>query len=144
LLLYYAEAINEAENSQAARDEAMQYIDMVRERAGLPTVAESWTAYSRNANKYKSQDGLREIIQQERLIELCFEGKRFFDIRRWKTAINVQNAPIQGWDQVRHEPEYYYKPLTIFEQHFGLRDYFFPISEDELTRNTNMVQNEGW
>jgi len=144
LLLYYAEAINESEDSQTARDEAMLYADIVRARAGLPTIADAWTAYSNNPNKYKSQNGLREILQQERLIELCFEGKRFFDLRRWKTAPAVYNNLVQGWDLFKKEAEYFYKPLTIFEQRFGLKDYFFPISDGELTRNTNLVQNVGW
>lgn len=145
LLLYCAEAINEADDTQTARDIAMEYIDMVRERAGLESIAESWAKHSNNPNKYNSQSGLREIIQHERLIELCFEGKRFFDLRRWKTAPDIyNNSSIQGWDLQRKEPEFFYKPITIFEQRFGLKDYFFPISDDELTRNTNLVQNIGW
>ena len=145
LLLYYAEAINEADDSPAARNEAMQVADMVRERAGLPTIEDAWTTYSNVPNKYNSQNGLRQIIRQERLIELCFEGKRFFDIRRWKTAPDVyNNTSIQGWNLPQRDAEYFYKPVTIFEQKFGVKDYFFPIAEDELTRNTNLVQNVGW
>ena len=146
LLLYYAEAINEADDSPVARDEAMSYADMVRLRAGLPTIEDAWTLSSSKPDKYKSQQGLREIIQQERLIELCFEGKRFYDLRRWKTAPAVyNNTPIQGWSLGRYrELEQFYKPYTIFEQKFSRKDYFFPIAEDELTRNTNLVQNVGW
>ena len=143
LLLYYAEALNEASNTQEAREEAMAYVDMIRARAGLETIKYSWDTYT-NTPKYNTQDGLRKIIQQERLIELCFEGSRFWDLRRWKTATEVCNAPIQGWNHNSTNAGNYYRPVTLFEQRFGLKDYFFPIAEDELTRNTNLVQNVGW
>lgn len=144
LLLYYAEALNESENSQVARNEAMQYADMVRERAGLQPIAETWRTYSKNPNKYNTQEGLREIIQRERLIELCFEGSRFWDLRRWKTAREVMNQPIQGWSLYNSDNADIYKPMTIFNQKFGLKDYFWPIGEVELTSNTNLVQSLGW
>ncbi|NLX67617.1 MAG: RagB/SusD family nutrient uptake outer membrane protein [Bacteroidales bacterium] len=144
LLLYYAEALNEAENSLSARQQAMQYVDMVRERAGLQPVAESWRLHSNNPGKHNTQEGLREIIQQERLIELCFEGRRFWDLRRWKTARELLNQPIQGWSLFNTDNADIYKPMTIFSQRFGLKDYFWPIAESELARNTNLVQSLGW
>lgn len=144
LLLYTAEAINESEDSQTARQEAMTYVDMIRERAGLQTVEDSWRMYSKNPNKYTTQDGLREIIRHERLIELSLEGRRFWDLRRWKTAREVLNQPIDGWSLFQTENEAIYKPMIIFNQKFGLKDYFWPISEDELTRNKNLVQSPGW
>ncbi|MDR3267605.1 MAG: RagB/SusD family nutrient uptake outer membrane protein [Tannerella sp.] len=144
LLLYYAEALNEAEDSPAARDKAMEYVDMIRERAGLEKIADAWKAYSSNSTKYQSQIGLRQIIQQERTIELAFEGKRYWDLRRWKTATEVLNAPVQGWNMAQRDVESYYRPFTIFEQSFGLKDYFSPIPDGELQRNTKLVQNLGW
>lgn len=144
LLLYCAEAINEAEDSQAARNEAIVYLDLVRERAGLKGVEESWRNFSNNPNKYTTQDGLRDIIHRERLIELSFEGIRFWDLRRWKTAREELNRPIQGWSLFNTDNADIYKPLTIFSQKFGLKDYFWPISEGEITRNANLVQSLGW
>lgn len=144
LLLYYAEAINEAEDSQTARNEAMVYLDKIRARAGLKSVEESWKTYSNNPNKYKTQDGLRKIIQRERMIELCFEGSRFWDLRRWKTAREELNKPIQAWSMYNTNNADIYKPITIFRQKFGLKDYFWPIPKDEITRNANLVQSLGW
>jgi hypothetical protein len=144
LLLYYAEALNEAEDSQAARDKAMEYVDMIRERAGLGKIADAWTAFSSNPTKYQSQTGLRQIIQQERTIELAFEGKCYWELRRWKTATEVLNAPVQGWNMAQRTVDVYYQPVTIFEQTFGLKDYFSPIPDGELQRNTKLVQNLGW
>ena len=144
LMLLYAEAVNEAHDTQEAREKAMYYIDMIRERAGLKSVSESWSSYSRVPDKYTTQRGLREIIQQERTIELSFEGKRYWDLRRWKTAPAILNAPVVGWDGGQRTPEYYYIPTTIAEQKFGLKDYFSPIPDSELLRNLNLVQNLGW
>ena len=141
LFLFYAEALNEADNTQAARDEAMKYLDMIRERAGLKPVKTAWSMYSKNPEKHTTQAGLREIIRQERTIELVFEGKRFWDLRRWKTAREVLNQPIQGFNV--SEDDYYGTP-TIFKQKFGLKDYFWPISDAELNRNQNLVQSLGW
>lgn len=141
LYLLYAEALDESEGPVA---EAYQYINLVRERAGLPTVESSWTNYSTSPAKYTTQDGLREIIQRERLIEFAFEGQRFWDLRRWKKAIQELNASIQGWDVSQETAAAYYRPVTLFEQKFGSKDYFWPIKEANITTNRNLVQNLGW
>lgn len=144
LMLYYAEAVNEANDTPEARQKAIQYLDIIRDRAGLKSVSESWTNYSNIPNKFKTQNGLREIIQQERTIELSFEGQRYWDIRRWKTAPEELNGPVLGWDMTQRAPEYYYLPYTISEQKFSLKDYFSPIPNEELMKNINLVQNLGW
>src|SRR5690606_9015382 len=104
LYLLYAEALNEA---YGPSDEAMKYIDLVRERSGLKGIVFSWSNYSSTPDKFRDKDGLREIIHQERLIELAFEGHRFWDLRRWKKAIQVLNRPIQGWNIDQESPEDY-------------------------------------
>src|SRR3546814_15558838 len=70
---------------------------MVRERAGIPGVEESW-AMSETPGKVNSREGFREIIQQERLIEMALEGSRYWDLLRWKRAESVINQPVRGWD----------------------------------------------
>ena len=72
LYLLYAEAVNEASDSEAARTLAISYVDKIRARAGLLGVKESWEQHSRKSNKFRTQLGLREIIQRERAIELMF------------------------------------------------------------------------
>ncbi|WP_257669724.1 RagB/SusD family nutrient uptake outer membrane protein [Parapedobacter tibetensis] len=144
LFLLYAEALNEAANTDANRTQALEYVDMVRERAGLKSVNEAWTQHSTNPDKFRSQEGLRQIIHQERLNELCFEGQRFWDIRRWKTLADYYGTPIQGWDLQQADPAYYYRPRLVFRQEYRLRDYFWPIAQADLTVNPNMVQNIGW
>lgn len=144
LYLLYAEALNEAEDSENSRKKAMAYVDKIRARAGLKGVEESWTKYSTNPGKYQSQVGLREIIHRERLIELSFEGHRFWDLRRWKEAIDVYRTPIESWDLEQREPQYYYRKKVITSQFFGLKDYFWPISNANLRVNPNLEQNLGW
>lgn len=141
LYLLYAEALNESEGPGA---EAYKYVNLVRERAGLPTVETAWNDYSINPIKYTTQNGLRDIIHQERLIELAFEGQRFWDLRRWKEATKVLNAPIQGWDSFQDNAAAYYRPVVVFNQKFGLKDYFWPIRESYIVSNRNLVQNIEW
>jgi hypothetical protein len=144
LLLYYAEALNEAEDSPAARREAMKYADMVRERAGLQPIDVAWREYSNNPAKYTTQNGLRDILQRERMIEMFLEGSRFWDLRRWKTAREVLNKPIESWCGFNATAEEIFKPYAMYAISFGLKDYFWPINESELSRNRNLVQSLGW
>lgn len=141
LYLLYAEALNE---SGVPYNEVLPWIDLVRERAGLKGVEYSWTNYSKDPNKFKDQTGLREIIHQERNIELALEGQRFWDIRRWKEAMNIFNKPITGWNLLYNSADDYYKETLIYDQTFSIRDYFWPIQDSELWRNNNLVQNYGW
>lgn len=141
LYLLYAEALNEAGGSEA---DVLFYLDEVRERAGLKGVVESWTNFSRSPEKFVSQVGRREIIQRERLIELAFEGQRFWDLRRWKTAMVEQSKPLTGWDNQQTANEFYYRTKVIFNQRFGLKDYFWPLHDNTVLVNDNLIQNLGW
>ncbi|MDR1223961.1 MAG: RagB/SusD family nutrient uptake outer membrane protein, partial [Tannerella sp.] len=141
LYLLYAEALNE---SQGPTDEVYNYLNPIRARAGLPTVQESWTNFSTNPDKYRNQEGLREIIHRERLIELAFEFNRMWDLRRWKKAVEEQNKPITGWDILNADAREYYREKTLFATTFYTRDYFWPLSEKVLLTNPNLVQNPGW
>lgn len=144
LYLMYAESLNEAYNTQEARNEAIRYIDLVRDRAGLEGVAESWTSYSTDPTKYQRQNGLREIVREEKLIEFVFEGHRFWDLRRWKMAMDEYNKPVTGWNLDASDPALYYRETWIYTRNFTPRDYFWPISDEEILRNKNTLQNYGW
>jgi hypothetical protein len=144
LYLMYAEALNEAYNTQEARNEAITYIDKVRERAGLNGVAESWNTYSNDPDKYQRQNGLREIIRQETLIEFVFEGHRFWDIRRWKTAMTEYNKPVTGWKLTATDPVEFFSETWVYTRKFTPKDYFWPIHAGEILRNSNTLQNYGW
>lgn len=120
VLLMYAEAQNEAAGPDASVYAA---INQIRTRAGMPKVAEG-----------KTQAELREIIRLERRIELAQEGFYYNDIRRWKTAEKVLNAPILTYDN-----------KTIMTRTFNpARDYWWPIPDVQRDRNPSLEQNAGY
>lgn len=146
LYLMYAEAVNEAEGPNGPNSANLfRYLDEVRGRAGLEPTKQAWSKYSDNPDKPAEKDGLREIIHQERTIELAFEGKRFWDIRRWR-KINELNVQPQGWNIMGETPEDFYKLINVNarEVKFSVRDYFFPLKENTLNVNENLIQNYGW
>jgi hypothetical protein len=141
LWLLYAECLNEVNGPGA---EAYSYIDQVRARAGLQGVVASWSQYSSNPGKPGSKDGLRQIIHQERRIELAFEGQSGWDLRRWKELQNVLSTPVQGWNVFNKTVAGYYQLSTVFQPIFGIKDYLVPIQDYDLTVNANLVQNPYW
>lgn len=141
LYLLYAECLNEADGPT---QEAYSYIDMVRQRAGLKGVLESWAQYSNRPSKPASKEGLREIIHRERRIELCFEGKAGWDLRRWKEMLTVLSNPIQGWSIYQKTDDNFYTLQTLFIPAVTTKDYFFPLSDAALSNNPNLVQTLYW
>ena len=64
---------------------------------------------------------------------------------RWKRAVEEFNDDVQGWNVFGESEAAYYQVRTIHLQSFvSPRDYFWPLSETSLIRNTNLVQNPGW
>lgn len=141
LYLLYAEALNETQD--APSDEVFDYVDRIRDRAGLDGVMESWTNYSKTPDKPTTKAGMRDIIRHERLIELAFEGQRFWDLRRWKLAADYMNRPIRGWN-ISGPGLAFYNVTTLFVPSFSFKDYLWPISTNEIIANPNLVQNPGW
>ncbi len=142
LYLLYAEALNEV---QGGSSEAIQYVDKIRTRAGLKGVVQSWSNYSSSPSKFSSKEGLREIIQRERMIELVFEGERLWDLKRWKLAADVLNEEIKGWNIFGKTAESFYQERYVFRQTFITpRDYFWPIGDYDTRRNPELVENPGW
>jgi hypothetical protein len=143
LYLLYAEALNEANGPS---DEVYKWIDDIRSRSGIPGVEESYAmAASQFRNKPYAKATLRDIIKRERLIELAFEGQRFWDLRRWKDALQYYNQPIRGWNYKEDTAEKYYTLTTVWDRRvFTTRDYLWPLSTHAIVVNSNLVQNPGW
>ena len=141
LYLYYAEALNESGKDYK---EVLPWLDKIRERAGLKGVEESWTDHSKYPDKFKTMDGLRQIIHQERNIEMIFEGERYWDLRRWKEAILEYNKPLTGWDRTGQTAAEYYRECIVLMRQFDTKDYFSPIKNSEIFANSNTIQNPGW
>jgi hypothetical protein len=143
LHLMLAEARNEYEGpSQKVYDQ----LNIIRKRAGLKNIE---TVYSDasiaiNLDKHKSQEGLREIIKRERLIELSFEGHRYWDILRWKDADKYFKTPIKGFSATKEDLSFYEVKFLQERTWETPKNYLFPLSINELRLNPNLTQNPGW
>ena len=138
----------EARNEYSGPEQRVYHdLNLIRQRAGLPNIE---TVYSdpnivKNVGKHLDKNGLRDIIQQERMIELSFEGHRYDDIRRWKRASEFFTSPIVGWSIDRiSSSEFYTLQTKQARQWITPKDYFFPIRLDELRLNPKLIQNPGW
>ncbi|MDR1895590.1 MAG: RagB/SusD family nutrient uptake outer membrane protein [Prevotellaceae bacterium] len=143
LYLHYAEALNEV---GGPGPEVYRWVDSIRLRAGLQGVEASWAKAKPAArNKPYSKETMREIIKSERLIELSFEGQRFWDLRRWKDALKHLNEPVRGWNYTEGSVEEYYRVANIWNQRvFTFKDYLWPLKLNTVIINSNLEQNPGW
>lgn len=130
VLLNYAEACLEL----GQQEEARQYINMVRNRAGMPPVSDS------------GQD-LMDRYRNERRIELAYEDHRYFDVRRWMVASQAYTN-AEGVD-VRYElledkataEKPTYSTIEVQDRAWNDRSYLLPIMLDEMNRNDKLIQN---
>lgn len=145
LYLLTSEALNESMETPDARVYA--YIQKVRHRAGLDpnrTLQQTWQLYSRNPSKPLTQEGMREIIHRERLIELMFEGWRLHDLRRWKKADEYLNRQIRGFSILGKTPDRFYVQNTVNSRIWSTRDYLWPLKQADIQKNPKLVQNPLW
>lgn len=86
--LNYAEALNEYKNDYTSRQEALSYVNKIRERAGIrPYTLEAVDpAVAQKIHVDDTQEAVRKVIRAERRVELCGEGIRYDDLRRWQEA----------------------------------------------------------
>jgi starch-binding outer membrane protein, SusD/RagB family len=135
IYLNYAEAKFELGDEATARE----YLNKVRKRTSvnLPDILPTVTGAE-----------LRRRIYKERRVELAFESHRFFDVRRWKIAEDVENRPIRTLDvfknpsngNIRYQEVILLNKAGTFKPHMTL----LPISAAEIRRNTNLTQTPGW
>ncbi len=85
----------------------------------------------------------RERLRNERRTELCFEGHRFWDIRRWEIG-NVTEK-IYGLDiRSREDGSLVTERKLVQTRYWNDKMYWYPISETERHKNRNLIQNTGW
>jgi hypothetical protein len=137
VLLNYAEAQNEYLSAPDAS--VYDAINKIRRRAGITV---DIAAGSLN------KESMRTMIQNERYVELSYECKRYWDLRRWKVAEQKLNgAKFTGvviTKQTNNSFTYEYKPAVTETGVFLLKMYFMPLPQSEITKNKNLVQNPGW
>ena len=139
VLLNYAEAMNEF---AGAVPEVHDVLHQLRQRAGIEPGPDNNYGIPADLSK----DEMRELIHNERRLELAFEEHRFFDIRRWKIAETVMNDPLRGVNIQRTSSGVEsYDYVDVFQPSFSAPFmYLYPIPYEEVIKNGEMVQNPGW
>lgn len=137
LYLAYAEACVETNNLDAAKT----YLNKIRTRAGIPTVEESWDGVAT-----LTQDKLRQIVRQERMIELFMENQNFWDMRRWLLAGEYFNQKAKGLNcEAKTIQELATLTVIDFERKFETpTNYLLPIPIDDVNKNEKLVNNPGY
>lgn len=137
IYLNYAEAANEAYGPKGDGGNgysAYDVIKAIRQRAGLGTDEGDTYLDECAATKEK----MRDLIRNERRIELCFENFRFWDLRRWKLDLN---EPVKG---INWHADGTYDIIEVEKRDY--RDYmnYPPIPNSEILKFSNLKQNKGW
>ncbi|MDR3218725.1 MAG: RagB/SusD family nutrient uptake outer membrane protein [Dysgonamonadaceae bacterium] len=141
-LLNYAEAANEYEGPNykvsGADITPVDAINHIRARAGMPDVATTFA----NRGITLNQQTLRDLIRNERRVELAFEEHRYYDVRRWMI---VENGNIHGLKITGEANLPKFERVEVEKKIFRQdRDYFFPIPYLETIVNKSLEQNPGW
>ena len=124
VMLLYAEILNEL---QGPGDEALQYLNAIRGRAGIP-------AYTLEAIPTKYQ--FREAVRSERRLELAFENQRFYDLLRWGTAVSTINNFLAS------EP--FYGAYSYVVNPIEEWQLLLPIPVSVKNINKDVAQNPGY
>jgi hypothetical protein len=162
VMLNYAETANETGRPA----EALDILKQIRQRAGIEPGADG--NYGINA---ADRVTLREAILAERNIELCFEGHRFWDLRRLRMLDRLDNTTKSGVEAIPINTDGSNMPLDVARNKANANEltevnfkyvlhqvprsgvkvntvpatyYFFPIHKDVLDRNPNLKQNKDW
>lgn len=141
LFLAYAEAANEAwgPNGKGTHNySAYDVIKAIRSRAGVG--ADNGDAYLESIKN--DQIKMRNLIRNERRIELCFENRRFWDLRRWKLDLNETTRGVQI-DKMS-DGSLKYTPINVESRNYKEYMYYGPVPYGELLKWNNLQQNQGW
>ncbi len=150
--LDYAEAMNEAYGPNSKPEgytySAVDAINKVRSRVGHVNVRSDLTS---------STSTFRDVIRNERAVELMCENHRWFDIRRWMIAEEMfkETYPIDGVTVTASSAtsttpatnnvfSFERKQVTEETRVFDRKHYWYPLPKDEVERLYNFAQNPGW
>ena len=151
IFLAYAEAANDAWGPKVDGANvgftAYDVIKAIRERAGLATneiglPLEAGDVYLEECAG--SKDKMTNLIRNERRIELCFENKRFWDLRRWQMPLN---ETVKGMKIDRDEEtgELTYTIIDVEDRNYDSSyQCYGPIPKEEVLKWSNLQQNKGW
>ncbi|MBR1388745.1 MAG: RagB/SusD family nutrient uptake outer membrane protein [Prevotella sp.] len=140
--LNYAEAMlnytgNAYETASGLNMTAAAALNTVRTRAGLPNIATDLSAQQ-----------FEERLENERFVELAFEGHRFYDLRRWKKAGDQKYRTIKSMRITKNaDGTFTYTPQTDSQtrSYWDDKMLLFPIAQSEILKSGNaLTQNPGW
>ena len=142
MFLDYAEAANEAVGPNVAvagsKWTAKSVIKSLRERAGICAGVDDPYLDECAQNK----DKMRELIRNERRLELCFENHRFYDLRRWQVDLNKLNETVKGAEI--SAPNAGFKTIDVEQRNYKQHQFFGPIPYSEILKYDALQQNSGW
>jgi len=155
MYLGYAEALCESSNPDL--NKAIEYVNKIRYRAGVPEYGSGQDNNGFNRITIQlTKENVRDRIRRERLIELAFEWNHFFDVRRWKVAHKDgdgwvypsyhrggEGGAVHGLNVSRDVPQFFEKVVSE-NRVFDRKYYFLPIPNEDILRNPKLVQNLDW
>ncbi|MCM5529335.1 RagB/SusD family nutrient uptake outer membrane protein [Parasegetibacter sp. NRK P23] len=136
ILLMYAEAANEAWGPTGFGEQSFSAYDVIkaiRGRAGVGT--NNGDPYLEAAKT--SKETMRALIRNERRLELCFEGFRFWDLRRWNANLTETAKGMS----IRNGT---YSIINVQERLFESYMNYGPIPQSETLKFSALQQNKGW
>lgn len=137
IFLIYAEAANEAWGPMSGGSfgfSAYDVIKAIRGRAGIGTT--NGDAYLESIKN--DQAAMRDLIRNERRLELSFEGFRFWDLRRWKLNLSSTARGIQIVNQNN------YTVVNVENRVYRDHMIYGPIPYEETLKFNALQQNTGW
>lgn len=140
IFLAYAEAANDAWGPTGKGNNAYSAYDVIkaiRQRAGVGI--DNGDAYLESIKGNKEK--MTELIRNERRIELCFENKRFWDIRRWLMPLD---EAARGMQIEKVGESLTYTPIEVEKRNYKDYMYYGPIPYGEVLKWSNLQQNKGW
>ncbi|MBQ8047350.1 MAG: RagB/SusD family nutrient uptake outer membrane protein [Prevotella sp.] len=148
--LDYAEALNETYDEASRRNEAIEYVNRIRERAGVRQY--TFSVVDADDEEYihieNTQESVRKAIRMERRVELSCENNRWYDIRRWMIAEDIpeMTGDCMGMNsQGRTRNEFHHRTATPGQTRVWKKQYYwFPIYIDEYEKNPNLVEGPFW
>lgn len=164
VMFIYAEAANETGHS----DVAVDMLKQIRKRAGIEPGSDGLYGL-----KVSTREEIRKAILDERNIELCFEGHRFWNLRRTRNMMHLDGWTKHGIEAIAINPDgtdmdlntarekinnnelttgdfryvIHQVPYTeAAEREFVIEEsfYFFPIQKSNIDQNPNLEQNNNW
>lgn len=119
----------------------------MRSRRSMPC---NWCATvpvcSFRLSRAATRDEFREAVKHERRIELAFEDHRYWDLLRWKDAMEVLNKPVRGVKVTKTgEGKWSYTQTEVATRTFLERNYYMPFTRSEVENsNHTLEQNPGY